>query len=140
MATESATAAPVTGNGTALEGWRKLTEDQLLKATLDVAKLYGWHSFHVRPARTEKGWRSPVQGDGKGFPDLVLAKRDRLIFAELKGVTGTLTREQWQWRDVLEPHAPFYVWRPSAWESGDIASILKSRAAVRPLDPPGGQE
>jgi hypothetical protein len=39
---------------------------------LGAAKILGWRSAHFRPARTAHGWRTAVEGDGKGFPDLLL--------------------------------------------------------------------
>lgn len=42
------------------------------RTILDAAQLLGWRTAHFRPARTNHGWRTPVEGDGKGFPDLFL--------------------------------------------------------------------
>ncbi len=36
-------------------------------------RLYHWRIAHFRPAKTEKGWRTPMTGD-VGFPDLVIAR------------------------------------------------------------------
>ena len=95
-------------------------------ALVDYARLRNWRLAHFRPARTEKGWRTPMQGDA-GFPDLVLLRAPRLVFAELKSDTGRLTPAQREWIDelarqrdawdVLDPHPPVevYVWRPGDW-------------------------
>jgi len=53
---------------------RAMTEQQLLDAIVQAAKLHGWMVAHFRPALTAKGWRTPMQGD-PGFPDLVLARK-----------------------------------------------------------------
>lgn len=45
-----------------------MTEAQFTDAVLEYAKVCGWRSIHLRPAKTEKGYRTAVQGDGKGFP------------------------------------------------------------------------
>lgn len=50
---------------------------------------------------TEHGWRSPVQGAGRGFPDVLAIRGDRIIAAELKSDRGRLTDEQSQWLDAL---------------------------------------
>ena len=70
---------------------RAMLEDQLLELLIDpetgLAPRLQWETFHVRPARTKKGWRTPAQGSmASGWPDLVLVRRRdrRLIFAELK--------------------------------------------------------
>jgi hypothetical protein len=74
---------------------------------------------------TAHGWRTPVQGDGKGFPDLVLARPPRVIFAELKTAKGKLGPEQENWLAALTacPGVEVYVWRPDQLD--DIAQILR---------------
>jgi len=86
-----------------------VTEAEFQRIVIDMAHLFGWRVAHFRPARTARGWRTPVAADGKGFPDLVLAKAGRVIFAELKTDTGRLSDDQQAWRDAL-PDA--VVWRP----------------------------
>lgn len=100
----------------------QMSESDLLKCVLDLAKVYGWRSYHARPAMTAKGYRTPVQGDGKGFFDLVLVKMGRVIFVELKTERGWLTPEQaaWGWEAFEMAH----VWRPSQWHDGTILRTL----------------
>jgi hypothetical protein len=77
---------------------------------IDMAHLFGWRLAHFRPAKTQRGWRTPVQGDGKGWPDNVLV-RERVIFVELKRVGGKLSTEQQEWQDWLEQAGQeCYVW------------------------------
>jgi hypothetical protein len=71
-----------------------ITESEFLDQVLQYAKLRGWRSAHFRPAKTIDGWRTPVSGDGKGFPDLLLVRGDRVIVAELKVGKNKLTLEQ----------------------------------------------
>ena len=80
------------------------TEAQMARAIIAAARFTGWRVAHFRPARTTHGWRTPVQGDGAGFPDLVLVHpRDGLVWwAELKMPAGRLAPEQIAWRDALE--------------------------------------
>lgn len=102
-----------------------LTEQQLQDAVLDLAKLLGWRRAHFRPAQTKHGWRTPVAGDGKGFPDLVLI-RDRVLFVELKAEKGTLTDDQLEWQAAIETAgADWRVWRPHDWWSGQIDAVLR---------------
>lgn len=58
-----------------------------------------------------------------GFPDLVLARGGRVIFAELKAQRGTVRPEQQEWLDTLRacPGVEVVVWRPSDWESVEAA-------------------
>lgn len=96
---------------------QKLTEAQLQEKVIALAKAKGWLVMHSRPARTEKGWRTPIAGDA-GFPDLVLARDGRVLFAELKSESGRLTRQQREWLDALgagQYAKSVHVWRPSDW-------------------------
>lgn len=99
-----------------------MNETMLLDAVLKLAKMYGWRSAHFRPAMTGRGWRTAVQGDGKGYPDVTLV-RDRVVFAELKSATGRLAPEQVTWIDRLRAAgAEVWVWRPADLQS--IAELL----------------
>jgi VRR-NUC domain len=105
-----------------------MTETELLNGVLAMAGVFGWRSFHVRPARTSHGWRSAVQGDGKGFPDLILLGHGRHVVAELKSSRGTLTDEQRDWLDAFEKSgAEVFVWRPADWADGSIEKTLRTR-------------
>ena len=98
---------------------RLADEQGFQTAVLEVAKLAGWRSLHIRPARRADGsWRTPIGGDGKGWPDLTLVRPPRLIFVELKSESGTLRPQQSDWLDVLRllPMCETYVWRPSDWD------------------------
>lgn len=100
------------------------TEDDFCRAVIAFAQLNHWKVAHFRPGMTKSGkWVTAVQGDGKGFPDLVLVRGNCLIFAELKAEKGKLSPEQenW-WRDLLNAGANFKIWRPSDWP--EIERIL----------------
>lgn len=93
------------------------TEAGFTRAVLELAKLHGWRTAHFRPAMTAKGWRTPVQGDGAGFPDLVLVRGCRLIFAELKATKGRVSPEQTEWLTrLMGAGAECYIWRPDDWD------------------------
>lgn len=77
-----------------------MTEAEFLQRVMDTARLYGWLAAHHRPARTQQGWRTPMQGD-RGVPDLILAKGGRVILAELKSSTGRLGPGQKEWLSAL---------------------------------------
>jgi len=106
----------------------KLTEAQFQRQVVELAKLCGWSVAHFRPARTEKGWRTPVTADGAGFPDLVLARPPELVFAELKSERGKPSPAQVRWLEALCEVAAenewvrCYVWRPSDFE--DVRAVL----------------
>lgn len=101
-------------------------EDDLLNQVLDACRIFHWRAAHFRPALTKHGWRTPVQADGKGFPDLVLVRPPRIIFAELKSDTGKLSVEQKVWLDALGActfSTAVHVWRPKDFD--DIIRTLK---------------
>ncbi len=115
---------------------KAMTERELLDAVVACARTYGWLAYHGRPARTQKGWVTAIQGDA-GFPDLVLARDGVVIFVELKREGGKLTVEQGEWQDALQPsgmhaitarlvHA--VVWLPSDWLCGGIEEMLRVAA------------
>lgn len=115
-----------------------ISERELQDAVADVARTLGWRVFHSRPARTSKGWRTPVQYDGKGYVDLTLVHegRGRLIFAELKSDKGRTTPEQDAWLAGLERVAEtvpdvvsVHVWTPADWPTA-IVETLSHREVV----------
>lgn len=105
-----------------------MTEAELQACVIDLAHVLGYRVAHFRPAQTAHGWRTPVGADGKGFPDLVLARVGRLIFAELKAAGRSLTAAQWDWLAVLDSTAVTAKWTPADWHSGEILKTLKGGA------------
>lgn len=103
---------------------RLITEADLQAKVIDLARLRGWRIHAERAARTATGWRTPIQGHA-GFPDLVLARRGRLLIAELKSQRGRLEGHQEEWLDELRSVAgvEVHVWRPSDWP--DIERTLR---------------
>jgi hypothetical protein len=101
------------------------SEEDLLNAILELAKLRRWRSFHARPATTAKGFRTAIAGDGAGFPDLLLVRSPRLIVAELKrqDAPAELPLSQRAWLAAFHGLAERHVWRPS--DLHEIAEILQ---------------
>lgn len=95
--------------GTSQRSLIRISEADFTLAVIELATYRGWMVAHFRPARTEKGWRTPMQGH-TGFPDLVLARRGTTIFAELKTEKGRVTAAQRRWHDQL---GNCRIWRPS---------------------------
>lgn len=108
-----------------------MREEDFLTQIIDLAHIYHWKVAHFRPAMTKHGWRTAVSADGAGFPDCVLLRGDRLIFAEIKSEKGQLTPAQNEWLDALAEvggatnfqEIQTYVWRPDMLE--EIAEILR---------------
>lgn len=106
----------------------KVTEKEFTKTVIAYAKLRGWRVAHFRPALVramghKPKYITPVQGDGKGFPDLILLRDDEAIVAELKVGKGKTTPEQDVWLDAFEAASIIaYIWTPDDW--GQIERAL----------------
>ena len=59
------------------------TEKRFQRTLMQLARLTGWCFYHTHNSRHS----------AMGFPDLCLVRGNRLIFAELKTVTGKLTAD-----------------------------------------------
>lgn len=100
-----------------------LTEAQWSSLVLELARLGGWTlRYHT--------WIS--KRSSFGFPDWVLCKPPRLIFAELKSEVGKTTDDQEAWlaglREVeaaTNGLVQAYVWRPSDYP--EVAELLTGR-------------
>lgn len=92
-----------------------ISEKQFQKQVIELAQLRKWKVAHFRPARVivngKETWRTPVAGDGEGFPDLVLARRGNVLFRELKTELGKASAEQLDWLQ----QCCGMIWRPSMW-------------------------
>ena len=111
---------------------RAKTEAQFTREVIELAQGFGWLVAHFRPGMTSRVnsqgkqvWVTPMQGN-PGFPDLVLVKSPRLIFAELKREGAKPTEPQRAWLEALEAGGcrdwEVYVWRPRDMET--IREIL----------------
>jgi hypothetical protein len=102
-----------------------MTEDQLLQAVRDLARLRGWLAYHTyRSTKSEPG-----------FPDLVLVheRTGQIVFAELKTATGLLSKAQEKWLRALRIRSSYglavHVWRPADLTGGLIARVLTPAAS-----------
>lgn len=105
----------------------EITEKQLEAQVKDLAKLFGWKYYHT--------WRS-IHSPA-GFPDGVMVRPPRLIFAEFKSERGKVSLKQQEWLEILKQCQKLillshtqtlmmpevYLWRPHMIE--EIAGILR---------------
>lgn len=111
------------------------SEESLLTRVIAEAKANGWLVQHVRPLKSAKGWRTPIQGD-KGGPDLLMARNGRVLLVELKSQKAGLETDQRAWLEAIvgPPREPgltamvssrlcYYVWRPLDWPR--IVEVLR---------------
>lgn len=110
----------------------KMTETQLTDVLVEACRLYGYRISHFRPARTEQGWRTPVQGHS-GFPDLAIAGHGILLLVELKIGRAKLRPDQEGWRDAIPPE------HYRLWTDVNLSSALEElRIRSRPPSASGG--
>jgi hypothetical protein len=108
----------------------KQSEKSFQRQVIDLARLRRWVVAHFRPALDRDGrWKTPVQADGAGFPDLVLVRPPWILFVELKRDGAKLTELQENWASLLKRcegnnrYVAHYVWRPEDWPM--IESLLE---------------
>jgi hypothetical protein len=91
-----------------------VSEREFQAAVMKVAHQLGWKFYHTHDSI----------GSQAGFPDLVMVRGERLIFAELKTESGKLSKEQKAWiGSLVRTSAEVYEWRPSMMD--EIIGILK---------------
>ena len=85
-----------------------ITERQFMEQVKELAALCQMRWYHTHDSRRSD----------PGFPDVVMVRGERLIFAELKAEKGRVSAAQTFWLDALRATgAEVYVWRPSDWET-----------------------
>lgn len=105
------------------------TEAQWQAVVVGLARFHGWRVHHGRPMRDDKGRvRTPITGD-RGFFDLVLMRRERVVLVELKSATGKLGPGQPEWLELGRAAAnaagnvQCFVWRPADW--AEVQEVLR---------------
>ena len=103
---------------------RAETEAQFQAAVITLARYAGWDTYHTYDSRRSE----------PGFPDLVLAKGGRLIFAEIKTARGRLSLAQRRWLTLLSntPGVEVALWRPADFHQ--VKGALADGESLPPLD------
>ena len=75
---------------------------------VSAARQLGWRAYHTYDSRRS----------APGFPDLVLVRGRRIVYAELKSERGVMSAAQYQWlRDLVCAGQDVFLWRPSDWDA-----------------------
>jgi hypothetical protein len=101
---------------------RAMSESQLQDSIIQLAEIVGWTVVHINDSRMQRA---------TGLPDLLLIRRPRVVWAELKRERNAGSHkndptpiQQW-WLDELQACGQeAYLWRPSDWHDETIAGIL----------------
>lgn len=112
---------------TAIKRQKRGTEEADLQSEIiEHLQTLGYLTAHFRPAKTEQGWRTPVEGDGEGFPDVIAIHplKGKCVVLELKSETGRLKEKQLEWlRGFMNVQGvTVMVVRPSNWN--DLRALL----------------
>ena len=92
----------------------RICERRFQTQIIAYAVLMGWRHYHTHDARRS----------APGFPDLVLVRRPRLVFAEVKADRTPVTDDQTAWLEELRASGQeVYLWRPSHWRQ--IETVLR---------------
>ena len=99
-----------------------MPERELQNNVIEMAERLGLLVYHTHDSRRSQ----------PGFPDLVIAGKRGIVYAELKRQRGKLTDEQQAWRQAIEATAgrswtghEYHLWRPHDWLSGDVEDVLR---------------
>lgn len=105
------------------------TEKQFQASVVRYAELMGWRTWSDRATNRRRrcpgcgAWTAGAR-NAAGLPDLILVRRPRLVWVELKSDRGTLRPEQTVWLEELRASGQeVYLWRPSDWET--IERVLR---------------
>lgn len=95
-----------------------MSEAQLLSEVLALCAQHHVLAFHSTDARRDTGL---------GFPDLVIAGRRGVLFAELKTAHGSLSPHQTVWKySLISAGEVWILWRPEDLLSGAIERAIKA--------------
>lgn len=94
----------------------KITEKQFEEQVKSYAQLNGWLYYH-----THRSQHSPA-----GFPDCVMVRSPRIVYAELKREGKQPSAEQSEWLETLAscPQNEVYLWTPPDWD--EIEGVLRA--------------
>jgi hypothetical protein len=100
----------------------QMSEREFTSLAILLAGYCGYRVAHFRPGRVKRGsgWETPIDGNGKGFPDLLCVHEERRHFlvAELKCGNNRPSPEQKAWlRAFAAAGADTFVWYPRDFEA-----------------------
>jgi hypothetical protein len=105
------------------------TERAFQSQVLAYARLMGWQAFHDNATNAPRrcsgcGQTRSLPRNAAGLPDLILVRRPRVVWAELKAERGKISPPQAAWIAELRAcNQEVYIWRPSSWQ--EIEECLK---------------
>ncbi len=110
-----------------------MNETDLKTTVIDMCRRHRLLVAHFKPTQIRPGiWVTAVDGDGRGFPDCVIAGVGGVLYRELKADGKYPEPDQRKWIAVLtEAGADVGVWRPRDLKGGRIEVELKALTKPR---------
>lgn len=107
-----------------------MKEKDFLRAVVHRAQQHGWKTAHfgntVKVVKRKDGYITIPDKGAAGFPDLVLARDARLVFAELKTGRSQVAEAQYEWMRALQATgAETHIWREHMDWPGNVEKILR---------------
>ena len=88
-----------------------MTEKEFQDKVVKYAQYLGILCYHTYDSRRSQ----------RGFPDLVLVGKHKVVYVELKSARGKVSNEQREWLTRLTSAGQAaYVWRPDDWPSIEV--------------------
>lgn len=100
-----------------------------MAAVVRYARLMGWNAWHDQATNAPRACRTcktPLRlpRNEAGFLDLLLTRRPRVVWVELKSERGKLTDEQRERIEELRACGQeVFLWKPSHWQ--EIERVLR---------------
>lgn len=110
-------------------GMALISERAFQSQVVRYARLMGWRVWHDNATNAPKLCRSCKQPlklprNEAGLVDLILLRRPRVVWAELKSERGKVSPEQASFiAELRAAHQEVYLWRPSDWQ--EVERVLR---------------
>lgn len=89
-----------------LDDYSRVSEAEFQANILEFVRTLGLQAYHTHDSRRSQ----------PGFPDLVIVGRKRVLFRELKTMSGVVSDDQKYWLSILHAAgADVAIWRPNLW-------------------------
>jgi hypothetical protein len=99
----------------------RMTERAWMAQVVQYARLMRWKVWHDAATNRRRrcdscgAWSAGARNPA-GLPDLILVRRPRVVWVELKAGRGGLSAPQREWIDDLRACGQeVYVWKPKDW-------------------------
>lgn len=103
----------------------EISEKTFTRLVIGFARGRGWRVAHFRTSQSQSGkWITAVQGDGAGFPDLIMVRGSVALAVELKVKKNEPSVAQAAWLEAFRAAGiDSRIWKPKDWP--EIQEVLR---------------